>query len=98
MQILDDESNFPQSTDASLLEKLHYVHSTNRLYGKPRLSSPMFSITHYAGEVVYEVRNFLDKNRDLLRSDVVEMLIDSKNLVIAVFRKLIVLSVSVGLS
>jgi len=43
---------------------------------------PVFSIRHYAGEVIYEVKNFLDKNRDLLRPGVIEMLINSRNQVI----------------
>jgi myosin heavy subunit len=61
------------------LEKLHFVHSANPLYGKPRMSTPEFIIKHYAGEVIYEVRNFLDKNRDLLRTDVIDMFINSRN-------------------
>lgn len=77
-QIFTNEKRF-QTTDFSLLEKLHFVHSANPLYGKPRMSTPEFIIKHYAGEVIYEVRNFLDKNRDLLRTDVIDMFINSRN-------------------
>lgn len=45
------------------------------------MSTPEFIIKHYAGEVIYEVRNFLDKNRDLLRTDVIDMLMNSRNIV-----------------
>jgi hypothetical protein len=70
---------FFQGTDQSFLEKCHFTHTSNTLYDKPRMSAPEFSIKHYAGKVTYNVRNFLDKNRDTLRADVVQLLIQSKN-------------------
>lgn len=89
LHVIDDESSFPRTTDYSLLEKLHFIHSQNPFYGKPRMQTPEFSIKHYADEVIYEVKNFLDKNRDLLRADVIEMLINSRNMSIAkMFRDL----------
>uniref|UniRef100_T1JBR9 Unconventional myosin-XV n=1 Tax=Strigamia maritima TaxID=126957 RepID=T1JBR9_STRMM len=78
LHLLDDESNFPKATDMSFLEKCHYNHALNELYSRPRMSSMEFGITHYAGQVWYSVEGFLDKNRDTLRSDVVELLISSK--------------------
>lgn len=80
LHLLDDESNLPKTTDLSFLEKCNFVHSaTNALYKKPRTCEGIFIIRHYAGEVIYEVQNFLDKNRDLLRTDVIDMFIDSRN-------------------
>ncbi|XP_050694860.1 unconventional myosin-XV-like isoform X6 [Eriocheir sinensis] len=78
LHLLDDESNFPKATDHSFLEKCHYNHALNELYSRPRLSSMEFGIQHYAGQVWYSVEGFLDKNRDTLRNDVVELLISSK--------------------
>ncbi|XP_046399408.1 unconventional myosin-XV isoform X2 [Ischnura elegans] len=78
LHLLDDESNFPKATDLSFLEKCHYNHALNELYSRPRMSSMEFGIRHYAGQVWYTVDGFLDKNRDTLRHDVVELLISSK--------------------
>ncbi|KAK6643275.1 hypothetical protein RUM43_004780 [Polyplax serrata] len=78
LHLLDDESNFPKATDVSFLEKCHYNHALDELYSRPRMSSSEFGLKHYAGQVWYNVDGFLDKNRDTLRSDVVELLISSK--------------------
>ncbi|XP_076459661.1 unconventional myosin-XV-like isoform X2 [Babylonia areolata] len=83
LHILDDECNFPQSRDQSFLEKCHFHHSSNPLYDKPRMSDPEFYITHYAGRIKYNVIHFLEKNKDTLRSDVVELMCESKNKIIA---------------
>ncbi|XP_029046871.1 unconventional myosin-XV isoform X2 [Osmia bicornis bicornis] len=78
LHLLDDESNFPKATDLSFLEKCHYNHALSELYSRPRMNSAEFAIKHYAGQVWYNVEGFLDKNRDTLRPDVVELLISSK--------------------
>ncbi|XP_062594386.1 unconventional myosin-XV-like isoform X8 [Saccostrea cucullata] len=81
--ILDDECSFPQATDMSFLEKCHFHHDSNKLYEKPRMSDPVFYVQHYAGRIRYNVNHFLEKNKDTLRSDVVELLCESKNRIIA---------------
>ncbi|XP_069684998.1 unconventional myosin-XV isoform X7 [Periplaneta americana] len=78
LHLLDDESNFPKATDLSFLEKCHYNHALDELYSRPRMSSMEFAVKHYAGQVWYSVDGFLDKNRDTLRQDVVDLLISSK--------------------
>ncbi|KAH7950507.1 hypothetical protein HPB49_025045 [Dermacentor silvarum] len=78
LALLDDESNFPKATDASFLDKCHYNHALDELYSRPRMSSLEFGVRHYAGHVWYSVEGFLDKNRDTLRPDVVQLLISSK--------------------
>ncbi|XP_065559306.1 unconventional myosin-XV-like isoform X1 [Artemia franciscana] len=78
LHLLDDESNFPKASDQSFLEKAHYNHALNEHYCRPRLNSPEFGIKHYAGLVWYSVDGFLDKNRDTLRIDVLDLLISSE--------------------
>ena len=77
-QLLDDESCFPKATDQSFLDKCHYNHALNELYARPRMSSFDFGIKHFSGVVWYTADGFLDKNRDLLKNDVIELLISSK--------------------
>ncbi|XP_063618998.1 unconventional myosin-XV [Cydia splendana] len=78
LHLLDDESNFPRASDASFLEKCHYNHALNELYSRPRLGASEFGVKHYAGQVWYNVEGFLDKNRDALRGDVLELLCSSE--------------------
>ncbi|CRK99256.1 CLUMA_CG012669, isoform A [Clunio marinus] len=73
--LLDDESNFPRSTDKSFMEKCHYNHALNELYSRARIGAQEFGIKHYAGTVWYNVDGFLGKNRDVsIKNEVLELL------------------------
>ncbi|KAF5891520.1 unconventional myosin-X-like, partial [Clarias magur] len=50
----------------------------NPYYVKPRVTDHQFGINHYAGEVLYDVRGVLEKNRDTFRDDILNMLKDSR--------------------
>ncbi|MEQ2248802.1 hypothetical protein ILYODFUR_022786 [Ilyodon furcidens] len=78
LALVNEESRFPKGTDFTLLEKLHSRHSTNPYYVKPRVADHQFGIKHYAGEVLYDVRGILEKNRDTFRDDILNMLKDSR--------------------
>ncbi|XP_028293369.1 unconventional myosin-X isoform X1 [Gouania willdenowi] len=78
LALVNEESRFPKGTDFTLLEKLHSRHSTNPYYVKPRLADHQFGIKHYAGEVLYDVKGVLEKNRDTFRDDILNMLKDSR--------------------
>ncbi|KAM9447915.1 unconventional myosin-X [Salvelinus alpinus] len=78
LALINEESRFPKGTDYTLLEKLHSRHATNQYYMKPRVTDHQFGIKHYAGEVLYDVRGVLQKNRDTFRDDILNMLKDSR--------------------
>uniref|UniRef100_A0A8V5GAC0 Uncharacterized protein n=1 Tax=Melopsittacus undulatus TaxID=13146 RepID=A0A8V5GAC0_MELUD len=78
LALVNEESRFPKGTDNTLLEKLHSQHMSNHYYIKPRVTDHQFGIRHYAGEVLYDVRGFLEKNRDTFRDDILNMLKDSR--------------------
>uniref|UniRef100_A0A8B9I0W4 Myosin X, like 3 n=1 Tax=Astyanax mexicanus TaxID=7994 RepID=A0A8B9I0W4_ASTMX len=78
LALINEESRFPKGTDHTLLEKLHSRHTANPYYVKPRVTDHQFGIKHYAGEVLYDVRGVLEKNRDTFRDDILNMLKDSR--------------------
>ena len=83
MSLLDEESNFPKGSDATFLQKCHENHEKNTSYVKPRQTKPQFGVRHYAGEVTYQIEGFLEKNRDTLKQDMLDLFKDSKNSLIA---------------
>ncbi|KAA8588217.1 hypothetical protein FQN60_001411, partial [Etheostoma spectabile] len=78
LALINEESRFPKGTDYTLLEKLHSRHATNPYYVKPRVADHQFGVKHYAGEVLYDVRGILEKNRDTFRDDILFILKDSR--------------------
>ena len=64
------------------LEKINRHHDENELYIKPKSERLEFTVQHYAAPVTYNVRGFIQKNKDMLRADIVDLLCSSKNQVI----------------
>ncbi|XP_010159539.1 PREDICTED: unconventional myosin-X-like, partial [Eurypyga helias] len=77
LALINEESHFPQATDSTLLEKLNTQHACNPFYVKPRVAVHNFGVKHYAGEVQYDVRGILEKNRDTFRDDLLNLLRES---------------------
>ncbi|KAG7577932.1 IQ motif EF-hand binding site [Arabidopsis thaliana x Arabidopsis arenosa] len=72
LSLLDEESTFPNGTDLTLANKLkQHLHSNSCFRGD---KGKLFTVVHYAGEVTYETTGFLEKNRDLLHSDSIQLL------------------------
>ena len=71
LAIVDEESKFPKATDESCLVKLHENHAKKAdMYIKPKSSlEQRFGIHHFAGPVMYNIDNFLEKNRDTFSQD-----------------------------
>jgi len=90
--VMDEECIMPKATDQTFLTKLIGAHSGKHpKFVKPSAKSAMganpvhFQIIHYAGEVGYNVDGWLDKNKDPLNENVVELFVKSKD---PVFSKL----------
>uniref|UniRef100_A0A8C6WAU8 Unconventional myosin-VIIb n=1 Tax=Nannospalax galili TaxID=1026970 RepID=A0A8C6WAU8_NANGA len=80
ISLLDEESRFPQGTDVTMLQKLNSVHANNKAFVKPKnIHDTRFGIIHFAGEVHYQVEGFLEKNRDMLSTDILALVHSSKN-------------------
>lgn len=89
LALLDDECNFPKGTDLTFIEKCHHNHALNKHYlrAQNQLSNSThmteFTIRHF-GEptgrlVCYQVDGFIEKNRDSLRPDLVDLLRSSSD-------------------
>ncbi|KAA8523831.1 hypothetical protein F0562_010254 [Nyssa sinensis] len=72
ISLLDEESNFPKATDLTFANKLKQHLNANPCFKGERGGA--FSIRHYAGEVLYDAVGFLEKNRDPLHSDTIQLL------------------------
>ncbi|KAG7265495.1 hypothetical protein CRUP_003584, partial [Coryphaenoides rupestris] len=80
ISLIDEESKFPKGTDGTMLHKLNSQHKFNANYIPPRSSyETQFGIQHFAGVVHYETRGFLEKNRDSLHTDIIQLVHSSKN-------------------
>ncbi|XP_074497155.1 myosin VIIAa [Sebastes fasciatus] len=80
ISLIDEESRFPRGTDTTMLNKLNFQHKVNTYYIPPKNNhETQFGIQHFAGVVYYETRGFLEKNRDTLYGDIIQLVHSSKN-------------------
>ncbi|XP_056248090.1 unconventional myosin-IXb isoform X1 [Seriola aureovittata] len=76
--LLDEESNLPQGTDETLLDKLTQQHQDNPLFVASPSTNPIFAIQHFAGSVEYHIKDFREKNTEHMRPEVVSLLRSSE--------------------
>ena len=76
--MLDEEISVPKGSDEKLRSKLLRAHEHHPCFAKPKVTArggdTAFGINHFAGTVFYDVRDFLDKNRDSLHENIVSAL------------------------
>merc|ERR1719309_1804118 len=77
---LEEQSIVPKATDQTFIAKLYETHEKkNPAFIKPKpgksnKGNAHFICRHYAGEVGYNLDNWLEKNKDPLNNSVVELL------------------------
>ncbi|XP_062948872.1 unconventional myosin-VIIa isoform X2 [Cynocephalus volans] len=80
ISLIDEESKFPKGTDTTMLHKLNSQHKLNVNYIPPKNNhETQFGINHFAGIVYYETQGFLEKNRDTLHGDIIQLVHSSRN-------------------
>jgi len=85
MSILDEECLFPKATDKSFLEKLNATHAGKHdKYGTIKLHPDSFIIHHYAGQVEYDTKDWLEKNKDPINENIARSLSRSSNSLVAI--------------
>lgn len=78
LALLDEESRFPKATDQSLVEKFHN-NIKSPYYIKPKAQGLDFTIRHFAGKVSYDTLHFLEKNKNFLPTEVIQLLRQSSH-------------------
>ncbi|XP_052824673.1 unconventional myosin-Ic isoform X1 [Octopus bimaculoides] len=91
--IMDEECVRPgDPTDLTFLDKLSQTHKDHAHFishvsadtaTRKTIERDQFRLIHYAGEVTYDVKGFLDKNNDLLYRDLKEVMCTATNPIIA---------------
>ncbi|KAJ8452460.1 hypothetical protein Cgig2_000049 [Carnegiea gigantea] len=78
MALLDEACMFPKSTPETFTSKLYQTYKNHKRLIKPKMSRSDFIISHYAGEVLYQSDQFLDKNKDYVVPEHQDLLSASK--------------------
>ncbi|CAJ1072681.1 unconventional myosin-IXb-like isoform X1 [Xyrichtys novacula] len=76
--LLDEESNLPQATDETLLNKLKQQHQDSPFFVPSADTESTFVIRHFAGRVKYHIKDFQEKNTEHMRPEVISLLRSSE--------------------
>ncbi|KAF2841566.1 putative myosin MYO2 [Patellaria atrata CBS 101060] len=81
LSLLDEESRLPMGSDEQFVTKLHHNFGSDKqkFYKKPRFGKSSFTVCHYAVDVTYESDGFIEKNRDTVPDEHMEVLKASTN-------------------
>ena len=81
LALLDEESRLPMGSDEQFVTKLHhnFANDKSKFYKKPRFGKSAFTVCHYAIDVTYESDGFIEKNRDTVPDEHMEVLRLSTN-------------------
>ncbi|KAM4719666.1 unconventional myosin-Vb isoform 3-T3 [Anableps anableps] len=74
LDLLDEECKVPKGTDQNWAQKLYKQHSSSGHFQKPRMSNTSFIIIHFADKVEYQCEGFLEKNRDTVYEEQINIL------------------------
>ncbi|KAJ5263743.1 hypothetical protein N7478_011348 [Penicillium angulare] len=81
LSLLDEESRLPMGSDEQFVTKLHHHFAADKqkFYKKPRFGKSAFTVCHYAVDVTYESDGFIEKNRDTVPDEHMEVLRNSSH-------------------
>uniref|UniRef100_A0AAX7TX35 Myosin VAb n=1 Tax=Astatotilapia calliptera TaxID=8154 RepID=A0AAX7TX35_ASTCA len=79
LDLLDEECKMPKGSDETWAQKLYNtLLKQNAHFEKPRLSNRAFIIHHFADKVEYQCVGFLEKNKDTVNEEQINVLKKSK--------------------
>lgn len=79
---MSEECKIPKGTDSSFVAKIHTEFAGHAHYVRGencRRWQVEFGVRHYAGEVMYQVEDFLAKNKDVQQDQLFEIMLVSNN-------------------
>lgn len=81
LSLIDEECLIPRATDSSFASKLYQRWESHEKFAATRIqvAAGTFTIQHYAGPVCYSSAGFLEKNKDQLHQEVLDLLNTSRN-------------------
>lgn len=82
LSLLDEESRLPSGSDNSFVQKLYTQLSKPehaKVFKKPKFGTSAFTIAHYALDVTYEGEGFLEKNKDSVPDEHLNLLFATQN-------------------
>lgn len=82
LSLLDEESRLPAGSDESWTQKLYQSFDkppTNTVFAKPRFGQTKFIVSHYAHDVSYDIEGFIEKNKDTVSDNHLEILKNTTN-------------------
>ncbi|KAG3121090.1 Myosin-10 [Phytophthora idaei] len=78
--LMNDHLRQPRDTEEALVNKIRTNHQTKKGGGVnesidfPKVKRTQFIINHYAGSVTYETVGFMEKHRDTLQKDLLDLI------------------------
>eukprot|EP00644_Phytophthora_capsici_P002316 jgi/Phyca11/548162/estExt2_Genewise1Plus.C_PHYCAscaffold_270396 len=78
--LMNDHLRQPRDTEEALVNKIRTNHQTkkggavNESIDFPKVKRTQFIINHYAGSVTYETVGFMEKHRDTLQKDLLDLI------------------------
>jgi myosin protein heavy chain len=79
MSILDSQCIMPNPTEEGFVNEISKTQSGGKIFKTDKFSKIQFTVTHYAGEVTYNVSEWLSKNIDPLNNDCRSAMQNAKN-------------------
>ncbi|KAL3288840.1 hypothetical protein HHI36_003287 [Cryptolaemus montrouzieri] len=79
LDLLNEECRMPKGTDGSWTEKLYTKCAKYSHFGKAKFGRSAFTVHHFAAKVEYESDGFLEKNRDTVIEEQINVIKLSKN-------------------
>jgi len=74
LDLLDEECRMPNGSDNSWVGKLNEKCSKYKHYEKARFGTSSFLVKHFSDTVQYECAGFLEKNRDTISKELVNVI------------------------